>query len=115
MVRDIPCNYAASADYAAVSDGYARAHHNIGTEPAVIPNDNRFCVAEKALFTIFTDDSEPLFGKHGVERSNQCDIGTKIAVITDGHLGVILYGEIKVHKACLTDGGMAAIMKTDGA
>ena len=110
---DILGHHAACADDAAVADGDAGADDDTCPQPAVVADGDGAGVAQVYPLTLTIQHLPPLGGDHGMNGGNDGDIRAEVAVVPDGHGGIVLHSEVEVEKAPLAHGGMDAVVERD--
>ena len=115
VVRDILGDHAACADDAVVADGHARADHHVGTKPAIIADGDRLRIAKAECAAVLGLQEAALIRQKRMLRCDDGHVGTKVDAVTNGHLAVILNGQVEVAEHILAHGGVAAIVDRDRA
>ncbi len=112
--RYVACDDGACADDAAVADRHARADDDVGAEPAVITDFNRFGVAEMGGLAVFVQHGAAFIRQHGMDWRDNRAVRTEIVVIADFNGCVVLYREVVVEEIPLADFRVFPVVEEDG-
>ena len=110
---DVPGHHTACADDAAITDGDTGTDDDTCAQPAVVADGDGAGVAQAYPLTLAVEHLPPLGGDHGMNGCDNGDIRAEVAVIPDGHGGIVLHGEVEVKKAPLAHRGMDTVVKGD--
>jgi len=110
---DILGHHAACADDAAIANGDTGADDDTCPQPAVVADGDGAGVAQVYPLTLTIQHLPPFGGDHGVNGGDDGDIRAEVAVVPDGHGGIVLHGEVEVKKAPLAHGGMNTVVEGD--
>ena len=101
--RYVACDDGARADDAAVADRHARADDDIGAEPAVVSDFDRFGVAEMGGLAVFVQHGAAFVRQHGMDGRDDRAVRAEVVVVADFDGRVVLYREIVVEEIPLAD------------
>lgn len=110
---DVARHDAARADDAVVADRDARADGNPRGEPAVVADAYRSGVAEVFFLAGGGHHGPALVRQKRVQRRDDGHVRPEIAVVTDGHVRVVLNRQVEVGEKSFADVRMLAVMEKD--
>ena len=109
--RNVPRDDGACADDTAITDRYARADDDVGTEPAVITDFDWFGVAEMGGLAVFVQHGAAFIGQHGMDGRDDCAVRAEIVVVADFDGCVVLYCEVVVEEIPFADFCVFSVME----
>ena len=98
--RDILYYNASRANHTAVSDRNAGTDHYISSQPAMIADMHRLCIAKTLDIAVFIPNFIPFIGQHRMDRSDDGDIRPKVAVVANRNSRVILHSSFGFIDIC---------------
>lgn len=113
ICRYISCHDTAGANYAILFYRNSGTYCNICPKPAIIPNFYRFCIAHTFYTPIRRLYPFTFIRKQGMQRRHNRYIRSKITVVSNRNICVILNRKIKIGKQPFTDFRVPPIMDID--